>query len=97
MEVAAVILCGGKGSRMLAGGEETHKPLLKVGGVPSTKFVIDKLTNSGLNFSQIIVVVPTNRESEYHQNRVTLRKVKCFLMKINSSLSNIVPASPCIR
>ena len=65
MEVAAVILCGGKGSRMLAGGEETHKPLLNVGGIPSTKFVINKLTNSSLNFSQIIVVAPTNRISEY--------------------------------
>ena len=65
MEVAAVILCGGKGSRMLARGEETHKPLLEVGGMPSTKFVINKLTNCGVNFSQIIVVVPTNRISEY--------------------------------
>ena len=65
MEVAAVILCGGKGSRMLAGGEDTHKPLLEVGGVPSTKFVIDKLRKCDLNFSQIIVIVPTNRVSEY--------------------------------
>lgn len=65
MEVAAVILCGGRGSRMLAGGEDTHKPLLEVGGVPSTKFVIDKLRKCDLYFSQIIVVVPTNRVLEY--------------------------------
>ena len=65
MEVAAVILCGGKGSRMLAGGEVTHKPLLKIGGMPSTIFVIDKLKKSGLNFSQIIVVAPEERISEY--------------------------------
>jgi len=65
MDVAAVILCGGKGSRMLAEGEQTHKPLLEIKGVPSTKFVINKLIQSSLHFAQIIVVVPKNRESEY--------------------------------
>ncbi len=29
--LAAVLLCGGKGSRMLAGGVTTHKPLLEIG------------------------------------------------------------------
>jgi bifunctional N-acetylglucosamine-1-phosphate-uridyltransferase/glucosamine-1-phosphate-acetyltransferase GlmU-like protein len=70
--IAAVILCGGKGSRMMAGGEVTHKPLLEIGGVPSTKFVIEKLERSELNFEQIIVVAPTERVSEYENALIGL-------------------------
>ena len=63
--LAAVLLCGGKGSRMIAGGVDTHKPLLEVGGMPSTRFVIEGLLGGNLEFSQFIVVVPPGRESEY--------------------------------
>ena len=63
--LAAVLLCGGKGSRMLQGGVTTHKPLLEVGGVPATRFVVEGLLGGGLNFSQILVVVPPGREEEY--------------------------------
>jgi len=63
--LAAVLLCGGKGSRMVAGGVTTHKPLLEVGGVPATRFVVEGLLNSNLEFSQFIIVVPPGREKEY--------------------------------
>ena len=63
--LAAVLLCGGKGSRMLQGGVTTHKPLLEVGGMPATRFVVEGLLGGGLNFSQILVVVPPGREEEY--------------------------------
>ena len=65
--LAAVLLCGGKGSRMIAGGVDTHKPLLEVGGMPSTRFVIEGLLGGNLEFSQFIVVVPPGRESEYEE------------------------------
>ncbi len=64
MEIAAILLCGGKGSRMLRGGETTHKPLLEIGGMPSTRFVTKKL-QEGFSFSQILIVVPRGREKEY--------------------------------
>ncbi|HHZ74215.1 MAG TPA: hypothetical protein EYN58_03370, partial [Candidatus Poseidoniales archaeon] len=41
--LAAVLLCGGKGSRMLEHGIATHKPLLNLNEVPSTKLVIQQL------------------------------------------------------
>ena len=63
--LAAVLLCGGKGSRMVAGGVTTHKPLLEVGGMPSTRFVVEGLLGGNLEFSQIIIVVPPGREKEY--------------------------------
>jgi len=63
--LGAIILCGGKGSRMVEGGILTHKPLLTLNGVPSTQLVINNLLNSKLNFSQIIIVVPPDREQEY--------------------------------
>ncbi len=65
--LAAVLLCGGKGSRMLAGGVTTHKPLLEVGGMPATRFVVEGLMGGNLEFSQIIIVVPPGRESEYEK------------------------------
>ncbi|MDP7328437.1 MAG: NTP transferase domain-containing protein [Candidatus Thalassarchaeaceae archaeon] len=65
--LAAVLLCGGKGSRMMAGGVTTHKPLLEVGGMPSTRFVIEGLLGGNLEFSQFIVVVPPGREKEYEE------------------------------
>ena len=63
--LAAVLLCGGKGSRMLAGGVTTHKPLLDVGGMPATRFVVEGLLGGNLEFSQFIIVVPPGREAEY--------------------------------
>jgi bifunctional N-acetylglucosamine-1-phosphate-uridyltransferase/glucosamine-1-phosphate-acetyltransferase GlmU-like protein len=75
--LAAVLLCGGKGSRMLEGGVTTHKPLLEIGGVPATKLVIGKLMQSSLDFSQLIVVIPPGRESEYHD---ALRGVDCKII-----------------
>ena len=63
--LAAVLLCGGKGSRMLQGGVTTHKPLLEIGGVPATRFVVEGLMKGNLEFSQIIIVVPPGRETEY--------------------------------
>ncbi len=65
VELAAVLLCGGKGARMLEGGVTTHKPLLSVAGMPSTRYVITKLLDSNLDFAQVIVVVPPGREEEY--------------------------------
>jgi CTP:molybdopterin cytidylyltransferase MocA len=62
--LAAIILCGGKGSRMHKQGVETHKPLLPIDGIPSTKLVIERLQNR-FGFEQIIVVVPPERVAEY--------------------------------
>lgn len=63
--IAAVLLCGGKGSRMLEGGIKTHKPLLMLNGIPSTIRVINQLRDSQLNFDQVIVVIPPERKEEY--------------------------------
>jgi len=65
--LAAVLLCGGKGARMLEGGVTTHKPLLEIAGMPSTRYVIANLLGSSLDFYQIIVVVPPDREMEYSE------------------------------
>ncbi len=83
MALAAIILCGGKGSRMIEGGETTHKPLLEVGGMPATNFVITKLTQSNLDFSQIIVVVPKARRSEYED---ILLDLDCIVIPQNLPL-----------
>ncbi len=62
---AAVLLCGGEGSRMRAEGVTTHKPLLEVNGVPSTRFVLESLLSSEVDFAQFLVVVPPSRVAEY--------------------------------
>ena len=64
MGIAVILLCGGKGSRMIKGGETTHKPLLDVGGMPATRFVTMKLQEDFV-FSQILIVVPKGKEKEY--------------------------------
>ena len=63
--LAGVLLCGGEGSRMRAEGVTTHKPLLDVDGTPSTRFVLESLFSSELDFDQFLVVVPPARVSEY--------------------------------
>ena len=65
--LAAVLLCGGKGSRMQAEGIQTHKPLLELAGVPSTRRVVQDLLVCGLTFDQILIVVPPGREAEYSE------------------------------
>ena len=76
MEIAAVLLCGGKGSRMLQGGVTTHKPLLEVGGMPATKFVVKKLIERFM-FSQILIVVPEGREKEYE---IVMEDINCKII-----------------
>ena len=82
--LAAVLLCGGKGSRMLQGGVTTHKPLLQVGGVPATRFVVERLLRGNLEFSQILIVVPPGREEEYSEALEGLGRV--MLCIIHSSI-----------
>jgi len=62
---AAILLCGGKGSRMAGEGVEVHKPLIPIGGVPSLIRVINQLKGSGVGFEQMLIVVPQDREEEY--------------------------------
>ena len=83
MDFAVVLLCGGKGSRMLEGGVTTHKPLLEVGGVPATRFVVDRLLNGNLEFAQILIVVPPGRENEY---RTALDGLDCQIVTQNHAL-----------
>ena len=75
--LAAVLLCGGKGSRMLEGGVTTHKPLLEVGGMPATRFVVEGLLGGNIDFSQFIIVVPPGREDEYE---VALEGLNCRIV-----------------
>jgi bifunctional N-acetylglucosamine-1-phosphate-uridyltransferase/glucosamine-1-phosphate-acetyltransferase GlmU-like protein len=61
----AILLCGGKGSRLASQGIDTHKPLMPLLGKPSLLCVIDQLCASEIDFSSIIVVVPTDRIEQY--------------------------------
>ncbi len=70
--IAAVLLCGGVGTRMLKQGLNTHKPLLQINNIPCTKFVISELLNGDLDFSQIIIVVPEDRVEEYETELIGL-------------------------
>ena len=56
--LAAVLLCGGKGSRMLQGGVTTHKPLLEVGGMPATRFVVEGLLGGDWSFLKSLLSCP---------------------------------------
>tara|TARA_Y100000589_G_scaffold188367_2_gene178288 strand:- start:378 stop:1154 length:777 start_codon:yes stop_codon:yes gene_type:complete len=76
MGIAAILLCGGRGTRMIVGGEHTHKPLLEVGGVPATKFVAKKLQD-GFSFSQTLIVVPSGRENEY---KMAMQGIDCQII-----------------
>ena len=76
MGIAAILLCGGKGTRMIERGVHTHKPLLEVGGMPATKFVAMKLRD-GFSFSQTLIVVPNGREEEY---RLAMKGMDCQII-----------------
>ena len=76
MGIAAILLCGGKGTRMIEGGETTHKPLLEIGGMPATKFVAKKLQED-FSFSQILIVVPNGREEEY---KIAMKDIDCQII-----------------
>lgn len=61
----AILLCGGKGSRLASQGIDTHKPLMPLLGKPSLLCVIDQLSDSEIDFASIIIVVPTERIEQY--------------------------------
>jgi len=63
----AVLLCGGKGSRLAEQGVSTHKPLMPINGKPSLFHVVEQLQNMDLNFASIIIVVPPERLNEYNR------------------------------
>jgi CTP:molybdopterin cytidylyltransferase MocA len=62
----AVLLCGGKGSRLAEQGISTHKPLMSINGKPSLFHVVEQLQNMELDFTSIIIVVPPERLKEYN-------------------------------
>jgi galactokinase len=65
VKCAAVLLCGGRGSRMVQQGVDVHKPLIPIDGVPSLIRVLDKLGECGIEFAITLVVVPPERIAEY--------------------------------
>ena len=81
--LAAILLCGGKGSRMLEGGVTTHKPLLDVGGMPATRYVIEGLRRCDLDFAQFLIVVPPGREAEY---QAALEGLDCRIITQTNAL-----------
>ena len=62
----AVLLCGGKGSRLAKQGVSTHKPLMPISGKPSLFHVVEQLQSIELDFTSIIIVVPPERLNEYN-------------------------------
>ena len=62
---AAMLLCGGKGSRLAEQGVETHKPLMPILGKPSLFHVVEQLLAHEISFNPILVVVPPDRLNEY--------------------------------
>ena len=62
---SAILLCGGKGSRLASQGIDTHKPRMPLLGNPSQLCVIDQLSDSEIDFASIIIVVPTERIEQY--------------------------------
>ncbi|WP_299123955.1 nucleotidyltransferase family protein [uncultured Winogradskyella sp.] len=76
----AVIMAGGKGSRLMPLTEKTPKPLLKVGGKPIIKHNTDRLASYGirninitLNYlgEQIVKFYDENNEHQLHLNYIT--------------------------
>ncbi len=65
IKAAAVILCGGKGSRMVKQGVDIHKPLMEIDGVPALLRVLTQLSVCGVEFDTTVVVVPPQRKEEY--------------------------------
>ncbi len=65
VKCAAILLCGGKGSRMASQGIEVHKPLIPIDGVPSLLRVLDQLEECAVEFDCTLVVVPPDKVGEY--------------------------------
>ena len=62
---------------MQDGGVTTHKPLLEVGGMPSTRFIAERLLSGDFDFSQLILVIPPTREAEYE---AAMSGIDCVLV-----------------
>lgn len=62
---------------MQDGGVTTHKPLLEIGGIPSTRYVAERLLRGGFDFSQLLLVIPPEREAEYQE---AMKGIDCVLV-----------------
>ena len=80
---AAILLCGGKGSRMASQGIDVHKPLIPVSESPSLIHVLNQLNSCGIDFSARIIVVPPNRVEEYD---AVLKGLGCSIVAQPSAL-----------
>ena len=54
----AVIMAGGKGSRLMPLTKDTPKPLLKIGGKPIIEYNIDRLSGFGVKKYYTIYPIP---------------------------------------
>lgn len=101
--LAAVILCGGRGSRMQLSGIQEHKPLIPLHGVTSTRRVVEMLSSSELDFQQVILVTPPDLVSIYQEKMAGLpvevvaqkdalgtgNAVYCALKSISKSVDHV--------
>ena len=53
--------------------------------MPATRFVVERLLNSHLKFSQILIVVPPGREEEYEN---ALEGLNCHIITQNHALGH---------
>ena len=67
LSCCAVLLCGGKGSRLASQGIDIHKPLMLIDDKPSLLHVVDQMRSLEIDFNSVIVVVPEGRVVEYQQ------------------------------
>ncbi|GAB6878870.1 NTP transferase domain-containing protein [Halorubrum gandharaense] len=65
----AVLLCGGRGTRLADAGEDAEKPLVRVGGRPMVARVLDALSGSRVNRVHAVTAPDAPETAEYLRTR----------------------------
>ena len=59
------IIAAGKGARMVSEGEQLPKPLVKIGGVPMIRRIIDAFVSCGASKVHIIINEDMSEVEDY--------------------------------
>ncbi len=93
LNTAAIILCGGKGSRLGSLGEKKNKTLIKYRGHPLIYYIIRYLRKYKINNIIVPLGYRANEIQRYLNNNLLKKDLKIFNAGLNTNIKNRIKKS----
>lgn len=91
------IIAAGKGSRMVSEGEQLPKPLVKIGGVPMIRRIIDAFVSCGASKVHIIINEEMSEVEDYLKGLTLDVELNVVVKNTTGSMMSFYELSNCLQ